>query len=156
MPLHLKRYHQEGDDHFITFSCYNRKSYLTTPQAKQTFLNSLEQTRSKYNLQVLGYVVMPEHVHLLLSEPHDPQIPLSKAILSLKLSVSKRLSHRPFWETRYYDFNVYTHHKRVEKLRYMHRNPVTRGLVERPEDYPWSTYRHYLLNEPTPVQIIKP
>jgi putative transposase len=157
MPLHLKRYQHEGHDHFITFSCYDRKPYLTTPHAKQTFLNSLEQTRSKYNLQVLGYVVMPEHVHLLLSEPSNHETPLSRALLSLKLSVSKRLSERPFWETRYYDFNVYTYDKRVEKLRYMHRNPVTRGLVDHPEDYPWSTYRHYLpLNEPTPVQITKP
>jgi putative transposase len=99
---------------------------------------------------------MPEHIHLLLSEPPDHETPLSRALLSLKLSVSKRLSERPFWETRYYDFNVFIHNKRVEKLRYMHRNPVTRGLVEHPENYPWSTYRLYLLNEPTPVQITKP
>jgi len=64
MPLGLKRYQQEGDDHFITFSCYHRKPYLNTPSSKDTFLNSLERTRSTYGFEVLGYVVMPEHIHL--------------------------------------------------------------------------------------------
>ena len=96
---------------------------------------------------------MPEHVHLLLSEPLDHETPLSKALQSLKLSVSKRLTPRPFWHTRYYDFNVFTHNKRVEKLKYMHRNPVARGLVEKPEDWRWSSYRHYLWDEPNPVRI---
>jgi putative transposase len=153
MPLGLKRYQKEGDDHFITFSCHDRKPYLNTPQARDIFLDSLELTRQRYNFDVLGYVVMPEHVHLLVGEPEDREIPLSKALQSLKLSVSKSLTQRPFWQTRYYDFNVLTRDKRVEKLKYMHRNPVTRELVPRPEEWPWSSYRHYLLNESTPVKI---
>ncbi len=155
MPLGLKRYQQESDDHFITFGCYNREPYFTTPSSRDTFLDSLEQTRRRYNLEILGYVVMPEHVHLLLSEPPDHEFPLSKALQSLKLSVSKRLTQRPFWQTRYHDFNVFTHNKRIEKLKYIHRNPVTRGLVEKPEDWRWSTYRHYRFNEPTPVQVTR-
>ena len=157
MPLGLKRHQREGDDHFITFSCYRREPYLTTASSKNIFLDSLELTRKRYNLEVLGYVVMPEHVHLLLSEPKDHEIPLAKALQSLKLSVSKHLPTTPFWQTRYYDFNVFTHNKRVEKLKYMHRNPVTRGLVDKPEDWPWSTYRHYHyhVNENLPVQITK-
>jgi putative transposase len=155
MPLGLKRHQREGDDHFITFSCYRREPYLTTASSKDTFLDSLELTRKRYNFEVLGYVVMPEHVHLLLSEPEDRGIPLSKALQSLKLSVSKRLTPTPFWQTRYYDFNVFTHNKRVEKLKYMHRNPVVRGLVEKPEDWPWSTYLHYHRDQDLPVQIAK-
>ncbi len=153
MPLGLKRYQHEGDDHFITFSCYRREPYFTTTASKDIFLDSLELTRKRYNFEVLGYVVMPEHVHLLLSEPLDHEVPLSKALQSLKLSVSKRLTAKPFWQTRYYDFNVFTHNKRVEKLKYMHRNPVTRSLVEKPEDWPWSSYCHYLLDKPSPVRI---
>ena len=153
MPLGLKRYQHEGDDHFITFSCYRREPYFTTTASKDIFLDSLELTRKRYNFEVLGYVVMPEHVHLLLSEPLDHEVPLSKALQSLKLSVSKRLTPKPFWQTRYYDFNVFTHNKRVEKLKYMHRNPVTRSLVEKPEDWPWSSYCHYLLDKPSPVRI---
>ena len=153
MPLGLKRYQHEGDDHFITFSCYRREPYFTTTASKDIFLDSLELTRKRYNFEVLGYVVMPEHVHLLVSEPLDYETPLSKALQSLKLSVSKRLAPKPLWQARYYDFNVFTHNKRVEKLKYMHRNPVTRGLVEKPEDWRWSSYRHYLLDQPGPVWI---
>ena len=58
-----------------------------------------------------------------------------------------------FWERRYYDFNVWTERKRVEKLRYTHRNPVTRGLVEKPEDWPWGSFRHYLSGEQGTVEI---
>jgi len=153
MPSGLKRFQREGDDHFITFSCYRREPYFTTTASKDIFLDSLELTRKRYNFEVLGYVVMPEHVHLLLSEPLDHEVLLSKALQSLKLSVSKRLTPKPFWQTRYYDFNVFTHNKRVEKLKYMHRNPVTRNLVERPEDWPWSSYCHYLPAKPSPVRI---
>ena len=154
MPLGLKRYQQEGDDHFIAFSCHNRKPYLNIPTSRDIFLDSLERTRSHYHFEILGYVVMPEHVHLLISEP--PDAPLSKTLQALKISVSRRLTERPFWQPRYYDFNVFTHNKRVEKLKYMHRNPLKRGIVSNPEDWRWSTYRHYLLNEPTPVQITQP
>ena len=58
-----------------------------------------------------------------------------------------------FWQTRFYDFNVWSQAKKVEKLKYMHRNPVKRGLVARPEDWPWSSFRHYALGEVGPVEI---
>jgi putative transposase len=154
MPLGLKRYQNEADDHFITFSCYNREPYLNTPSARDIFEHCLESTRKKYNFELLGYVIMPEHVHLLVSEPETK--PLATALQALKLSVSKRSTPKPFWETRYYDFNVFTHNKRVEKLKYMHRNPVIRGLVTASEDWHWSSYRHYALNEPITIQITKP
>jgi putative transposase len=103
---------------------------------------------------VLGYVVMPEHVHLLVSEPEKEQ--LSIAIQALKQSVARRLALRsaePFWQARYYDFNLWSNRKRVEKLRYIHRNPVARGLVARPEDWKWSSYRHYLTGVEGRVEI---
>jgi putative transposase len=117
MPSNLRRYQQEGDDHFITFSCYGRNPYLNTPASRDTFLKSLESTRKKYNFQVLGYVVMPEHVHLLISESREK--PLATALQALKLSVSKLSTQHPFWLTRYYDFNVFTHNKLIKKLQYM-------------------------------------
>ncbi len=51
------------------------------------------------------------------------------------------------WQKRFYDFNVWTEHKRIEKLRYMHRNPVKRGLVASPELWRWSSFRTYFLGE---------
>jgi putative transposase len=130
MTQGLNRYQLNGDLHFITFSCFQLKPYLASPQARSRFEDSLERMRSSYKFCIMGYVVMPEHVHMLLSEPaHDP---LFKAIHALKLSVSKLSRQHPFWQARYYDFNVFTARKHVEKLRYIHRNPVRRGLVATP------------------------
>lgn len=58
-----------------------------------------------------------------------------------------------FWQRRFYDFNVWNWAKLIEKLKYMHRNPVVRGLVARPEDWPWSSFRHYAMGEMGPVEI---
>ncbi len=144
MPTGLNRYQKTKDLHFVTFSCYSRKPKLGAASAKAVFVRALERTRLDYGLCVIGYVVMPEHVHLLLSEPETAL--LATALQSLKQSVSRRLALRhsePFRQARYYDFNVWTERKRIEKLRYIHRNPVTRGLVARPEDWAWSSFRHY-------------
>jgi len=74
---------------------------------------------------------------------------------ALKGQTSKLLkgTRTQFWQTRYYDFNVITQPKFVEKLRYIHRNPVERGLVEKPEDWPWSSFRHWSTGEPALVEI---
>lgn len=97
--------------------------------------------RHRYEFRVVGYVVMPEHVHVLITEPSVGTV--AGAVQAIKLSVARQREQRPFWLARYYDFVVYTEKKRVEKLRYIHRNPVARGLVERPEDWAWSSFRHY-------------
>jgi putative transposase len=78
---------------------------------------------------------------LLLSEPGKGV--LSVALPALKISVSKRAKERPFWQARYYHFNVLTQEKRLEKRNYMHRNPVRRGLVENNEDWRWSSACYY-------------
>ena len=66
-----------------------------------------------------------------------------EALQALKLSVSVQSTQRPFWQARYYDFNVFTNRKFDEKLVYMHRNPVKRSLTAKPEDWPWSSFLHY-------------
>jgi len=156
MPWGLVRFQQSKCLHFITFTCYRRQPFLDTPRAKNVFERSLEQTRCSYRLDVIGYVVMPEHVHLLLSEPE--RATLARAIQALKQSVSQKLKAPDgrFWQTRYYDFNVFTKAKRIEKLKYIHRNPVHRGLVDKPEAWPWSSYRHYALGDVGTVQIESP
>lgn len=170
MPSRLKRYQEAGHLHYVTFTCYHRIQYLNSALARDVFEQALERVRRWYNLQVIGYVVMPEHVHLLLSEPECSS--LAVALQMLKQISSRKLHkmgvHRmggprfrpllakrgvakggeqvaqPVWQKRYYDFNVFSDHKRIEKLRYMHRNPVKRGLVEKPEDWKWSSHCHYL------------
>jgi putative transposase len=135
------RYQQTGEFHFLTFSCYRRQAFLSAAAALDLFEDALERVRRRYLFAIAGYVVMPEHVHLLVNEPRRAL--LSAAIQALKLSVSVRSRKRPFWQAHYYDFNVSEHEKFVEKLRYIHRNPVRRCLVERPEDWRWSSFRHY-------------
>jgi putative transposase len=151
MPTSLIRYQETGNLHFINFSCYQRNTYLAAPESRDRFEQSLETMRIRYDFFVCGYVVMPDHVHLLLSEPKKAI--LAKAIQAIKLSVSVQRTERPFWQARYYDFNVFTREKRIEKLKYMHRNPVKSGLVAKPEEWAWSSFRHYLTGETKIVQI---
>jgi len=114
---------------------------LDSAAARATFERELERVRGWYGCYITGYVVMPEHVHLLISEPERSE--LSVVIQMLKQITSHRL--RPaglprFWQVRYYDFPVWSERKRVGKLRYIHRNPVERGLVTRPENWEWSSF----------------
>ena len=90
----------------------------------------------------------------MISEPERGK--LSVAMQSLKQGVVRRLAlndDEPFWQARYYDFNVWSEKKREEKLRYIHRNPVVRGLVKQPEDWEWSSYRHYATGVEGRVEI---
>jgi putative transposase len=67
----LVRYQQTGDFHFVTFSCYRRQPLLSTAPVRELFEQSLETMRKRYGFFVSGCVVMPEHVHILLSEPKN-------------------------------------------------------------------------------------
>ena len=172
MGRNLKRYYGAGDLHFITWSCYRRQPLLGTAR-RGDLLTVLEQMRKRYQFVVVGYVVMPEHIHLLISEPQKKNP--STVIRALKISFARRVlararrrrnpsqaslfDHAPqhVWQKRFrhsdYDFNVWTERKRIEKLRYMHRNPVKRGLVATPELWRRSTYRGYFLGEAGPVKV---
>ena len=141
MTLGLERRFGLGHHHFVTFSCYRRQPFLAEARSREVFETALEAVRKKYCFTVDSYVVMPEHVHLLVSEPKD--VTLSVVLQALKISVARRSLPRPFWQRRFYDFNVFTDEKRLEKRRYMHRNPMVRGLVAHPKDWAWSSYRHW-------------
>ena len=108
MPWGLKRYYT-GALHFITWSCYQRKPLLGDPAGRDLVLAVVELMRVRYRFAVIGYVVMPEHVHLLISEPWigDP----SKIIQAVKLSVCRRLALAGefcgrLWQSRFYDFSL--------------------------------------------------
>jgi putative transposase len=151
MTKGLRRYQRAGDLHFITFSCHQRRPYLGRASTRELFESALERMRTRYWFAVIGYVVMPEHVHILMSEPKVGT--LAGAIQALKLSMAVRQTQRPFWHSRYYDFNVFSTTKQTEKLRYLHRNPVTRGLVAKPEEWAWSSFRHYATGIEGAVEI---
>jgi putative transposase len=153
MPGNLKRFQTDGSYHFITFSCYRRKPYLDNDHARAVVEQQIEILRKRHGFYLFGYVLMPEHVHLLMSEP--AKHPLSTTLGVLKVEISKQLKEQrdQFWLSRYYDFNVFSDRKYVEKLRYMHRNPVERGLVKEPQDWPWSSFCHYLTGKEGTIEI---
>jgi putative transposase len=153
MPWGLRRFQESGQTHFVTFCCYHRSPYLLTNTSKQTYETALERVRRSFGLCVYGYVVMPEHVHLLLGEP--PHKTLADALKSLKQGVSRRLigDAKHFWQKRYYDFNIRNERQFLEKLRYIHRNPVKRELCARPEDWEWSSFLHYATGQQGRVEI---
>ena len=170
MPRGLHRTYGAHHLHFISCSCYHRLPFLRTARRRDRLLSILEQTRRRYRFVVVGYVVMPEHIHLLITEPEVDTPSTVMQVLKQRtaralLPTRKRADARqrslfpdatlrtPFWQARFYDFNVWTTRKRVEKLRYMHRNPVKRGLVISPEQWRWSSYCFYLLDEAGPVRV---
>jgi putative transposase len=167
----LQRHYGRGDLHFITFSCYRRRPYLGTVRARNRFVKILGQVRARCGFQLLGYVVMPEHVHLIISEPRKSTP--SQVLQVLKQRVSRALRRRTrkvaaqlslpfsgregeapaFWQRRFYDFNVWSSGKLREKLNYMHRNPVQRKLVRHPRDWPWSSWSYYVEGKEGAIRI---
>jgi putative transposase len=126
---------------------------FTTGACRQTFESALERVRIKFDLCVYGYVVMPEHIHLLVGEPERKT--LADALKSLKQGVSRRLIEESehLWQTRYYDFNIRNRQQFGQKLYYIHRNPVERGLCVHPEDWEWSSFSHYMTGIEGRVEI---
>ena len=129
-------------------------------------MKELGSVREKYGFRLLGYVVIPEHVHLLMSEPRKgtPSTVLQMLKQRMARNVRRRkkivgngqlafgftreeAEPRAFWQARFYDFNVYSEGKRKEKLNYMHANPVIRGLVKHPRDWLWSSWSFYYRGE---------
>jgi len=172
MPVGLKRYYGKGHLHFITFSCYRRLPLFKTARARDVFVKELSKIRDEMGFRLIGYVVMPEHVHLLISEPKEgtPSTVLQKLKLraARMLRMRKRRPNptqlrfpfeetreplRAFWQARFYNFNVYTQGKKKEKLNYMHANPVVRGLVAHPKDWRWSSWGFYWGGETGMVKV---
>jgi putative transposase len=123
---------------------------------KNTVEAVLELTRERHQARIYAYVLMPEHVHLLINEP--PSILLSQFLKAVKQITSRKLrgQREKFWQERYFDRNVRGEEARSEVIRYIHRNPgspmhelcalgwkpVKRGLVASPGAYLWSSFNH--------------
>jgi putative transposase len=162
MKSRLVRRYGFGHLHFITCCCYRRLPFFGTQQARDVFLEILGEVRDRYDFALLGYVVMPNHIHLLISEP---SVGTPTTVMQvLKQRASRALRHRrrrvvpgqmnlwedtplrryrSFWQRRFYDFNVWSAPKKNEKLNYMHFNPVRQGLAATPKDWLWSSYGFY-------------
>jgi REP-associated tyrosine transposase len=172
MKNKLKRYYGRKDLHFLTFSCYQRKSLLGSARVRNWFVRILAEVRQKYGFMLIGYVLMPEHVHLLISEPAKSTP--CKVIQVLKQRVSRAMGgkrrrnsrgqmklpfpeekrgRRRFWQRRFYDFNVWSRGKLKEKREYIHANPVQRKRVQHPGEWPCSSWGFYANGESGLVKV---
>ncbi|MEQ9206162.1 MAG: transposase [Phycisphaerales bacterium] len=150
----LRRYEIPGHARFLTCSCDQRQPFFDDEYARHIFADQLMITRSRLGFKLHAWVVMPEHVHLLI-HPNLPDAPVSKILMSLKRRVStKVLQHwrnqgqntpNQFWQAGGgYDRNIHSTDELHEKVRYIHENPARRGLVDRPHDWVWSSARAWM------------
>lgn len=170
-----KRYDVEGHGHFLTFSCFRNQSFFRSARACRWFLDAIEAARAKHAFDLWAYVIMPEHVHLLLLPP--PGSSISHILKSIKVPVGMRASawvrkNAPaflqkmadrgakgrtvyrFWQRGGgYDRNIWTVEELHEKLRYIHLNPLRRGLVTQLEDWPWSSSHAWEHETDEPIRI---
>jgi putative transposase len=167
MPTGLRRFYGAEYLHFITSSCYRRRALLGSAVRRDLFLQTLEQVRKRNEFAVVGYVVMPEHIRLLLNEPEKGNPSVVMQVLKQRFasqvlqapsqtaqsSSDAMLEEGNVWHRRFYDFVVWSEAKRIVKLRYMHRNPVKRELVLQPEDCGWSSFRYYGCGEAGTVLV---
>ncbi|PQO43721.1 REP-associated tyrosine transposase [Blastopirellula marina] len=155
------RYDVPGDPHFLTFSCFQRLPLLARERTCRFFIDGLQRSREKNPFQLWAFVIMPEHIHLVLLP--EENVKIKDILSSLKQSVSKRAiqwlrENSPeflprledvqpsgkrcyrFWQRGGgYDRNLRSTRDIHEKLRYVHLNPVRRGLVARSIYWPWSS-----------------
>ncbi|HLO41937.1 MAG TPA: transposase [Phycisphaerales bacterium] len=156
-----RRYEDAHHARFLTFSCYQRLAFFSNPAIADVFVSKLDATRVDHGFRLFGWVVMPEHVHLLIW-PRIPESPVRVVLQSLKQAVAQTVLGRwkeldapvltrvhdayglHFWQRGGgYDRNIVGGREFYEKLRYIHQNPVQRGLVVRAREYRWSSARWY-------------
>ncbi|HUS48268.1 MAG TPA: transposase [Phycisphaerae bacterium] len=171
-----KRYNKPWDAHELTFSCYQRRAFLSRDRTRQFLADAIVRARELHSFDLWAYVVMPEHVHLLIW-PRNEAYSVSAILKAIKQSVSRRAigwlrvndpsglanlatgqKHAPyrFWQDGGgYDRNLRSAKALLRAIGYIHDNPVARGLVRRPEDWAWSSYRQWEFNGPGAISIDK-
>jgi len=169
MPL-LKHFDNLNTGRFVTFTCYRRQQLLTAPFVIGAFLHAMDDARKKYHFRLYGYVIMPEHVHLVIHPPDGtllgPLIGEIKSKSGAKI-IADSLIQLPdncrversgqtrwaFWQPRCYDHNCRSPEIVLEKIHYCHNNPVKRGLSREPGDWRWSSYNWYIGKRDVPIEI---
>ena len=169
MPNTTKRriYDSQLHAQFVTFSCYHRRRLLDLSDARQIVVNLLASELRVSNGICSGFVVMPDHVHATVWFPeinqlspfmkrwkHNSSIQLKKFLRGVLPHYARSTDHKdPFWQPRYYPFNLFSEKKALEKLNYMHMNPVRTGFVENPCDWQHSSARFFDLSESSDVPL---
>jgi putative transposase len=144
MPKGQNRVYGKGHLHFITCRCYHGEPKLALPKHRDVFVQLLEEIRAKFRFHVVGYVVMEDHFHLLMSEPNIDTA--DNAIVTLRKRYGRRYNasartDEQAWETRYADTHVHDPERIQERLNFMHQAPVKAGLAADALDWEWSSAR---------------
>jgi len=147
----LKHYDNLGTARFVTFSCYRRLPGFKEKRSKDIFIKYFNFAREKHGFKIYGYVIMPEHVHLVIRPPDEMKLGL--VIREIKSKMAREYfegfknmnydSPHVFWQKRCYDHNCRSSETVMEKINYCHNNPVVRRLVETPEEWDFSSYNYY-------------
>ena len=169
-----QHYTAEGHIHYLTFSCYKKLWLFKSPTLYSSFVQNLAKAKEGLSFSLYGYVVMPNHVHLLVYPNQDVSIsgiltaikrPFSFQALDYlrnrwpelyeNLHVRKGARQvRRFWQAGGgYDRNIYRDKTFVKTLEYVHFNPVRKGLVGSPMDWKWSSARFYQTREADPIEV---
>lgn len=156
----LRHYDCEGTARFVTFSCYRQQPYLLIPNARELLAIHIDAARDKFKFKLLGYVLMPEHVHLVIFPPDGTKLGLLIREIKSKMAreyfamkMSDTAGKNVFWQKRCYDHNCRSVESIREKIDYCHKNPVKRGLVLEPRDYEWSSFNWYAGKRDVPLMI---
>jgi putative transposase len=170
-----RRYDIPGHAHYLTFSCWRGQPFLQQDRARAWLLKSVEAARRVHPFDLWAWVFMPEHAHFLIFPAHGVAVgevlrslkqPVAKAAVAwvrqnhpaflprmLDLQPNGRQAYR-FWQPGGgYDRNLWTPTELREKIRYIHANPLRRGLVEHPRDWVWSSYRAWQEGIDEPIRI---
>jgi putative transposase len=156
-----------GQSHFLTFSTYQRRRFLDSSQTRDIAMEVLQKCLLTHSASCAGFVIMPDHIHALISGGEDfkisPFVQVWKKTSSYRirqffereLQQYERLCPEgcPIWQARFYDYNVDSDEKLNEKIEYMHQNPVAAGLTETALDWNWSSSRFYERGEMVGVTI---
>ena len=157
----LKHYDNDHSARFITFSCFRRMPFMDLKNAKELLIEQLEIARSNKGFKLLGYVIKPEHIHLVIYPELDTKIGILVGMIKMRMAKKFfRLEDSPstkipkaFWQERCYDHNCRSVETIREKINYCHNNPVKRGLVESPGSWIWSSYDWYCGNRDVPISV---
>jgi REP element-mobilizing transposase RayT len=171
-----KRYRIEGSIYYATSVIYNRLKIFVLPSFIIPIIDSLNYYRYQYSCRIIGYVIMPDHIHLLLF----PQIEqaITDFMRDFKRFTSGRITRQAkvegkkewlnrfeqagseteraeykVWQDSFWEQMIYSESFLKQKLDYIHLNPVRAGIVETSADYPYSSYRNYYHNDNQMIEI---
>lgn len=158
----LRHYDNLGTARFVTFSCYQRHPYFSDDNNIDLLLSEIASLRTRQNVKILEYVIMPEHVHLVLLPPDGmklgPVLGQMKARTSMAIrknspTLTRSTGQSAVWQRRCYDHNCRLPATVTEKINYCHKNPVNRGLVNDSGEWPWSSYNWYQGKKVVSIEI---